>query len=635
MKVVILSGGAGIRFDHVLPKPLNLIHGRPMIFHTIDSLQEFNPLTELHLFYYKGLDEYGFKSHLINQYKNIQFFFYTIPYQTRGPVETMLLGLKHFPYEDESILFLDNDNIYKGFDLATLPSQKNILFYTDNKTSLQHYCFLKVESNGDYNIVSEIKERVPISSFIGAGGYGFASKAIAIEYGTRVMSETVQHEPYMSFVFQKMIEENQEICSYYLPNQFSIGTPSEIIKNENLIPKHSLTFVFDLDNTIVTYPTEYKDYRTVEPYPSIVSFIRQMKEEGHKIIIHTARRMVTCKGDVEEVKRQVGDITVESLARLGVPYDELIFGKPYGDIYVDDKAYNPFDYSLRHQIGFFNYKNYHDEKLHQNRYHRFIRTSKNTIIKMGTGLEGEQYFYQTINKYPNSLFTQLFPTLQQSISPNCIALEYIRGTPLNQIYSEGLLQPGLFTELLETVKKLHSIPFEDGQEITPDDMRVHYLEKFEERSKRVDDFPFDDRVDVYTAIKKFIEEWVEKPHVIKPLIHGDCWFSNIMHGSKRFYFLDMRGKVHNKLTTKGHWIYDWSKLYQSIVGLDHIIHYGETIAPEIREPIEKVFWEHCPFSPEEIKPMTAYLLYNTFHSYPSDFEESKRHQIWSELRKLI
>lgn len=629
MKVVILCGGAGIRFDHLLPKPLNLINGRPMIFHTIESLPD---VTELHIFYFKGLNDYGFKSNLINQFKSIQFFFYPIPYQTRGPVETMLLGLKQFPYEDESILFLDNDNIYKGFDLDKIPKQKNLLFYTDNKTSLQHYCFVKVEHDG---LVSEIKERSPISTFIGAGGYGFESKAKCIEYGTQIMNETVQHEPYMSFVFQKMIANKEEICSYYLPDQFSIGTPSEIIKNEHLLPKNKLTFVFDLDNTIVTYPNEYKDYRTVDPYPSIVSLIRQLKEEGHKIIIHTARRMVTCNGDVEEVKRQVGQITVDSLAQLGVPYDELVFGKPYGDIYIDDKAYNPFDYSLRHQIGFFNYQNYHDEQLHQNRYHRFIRTGKNTIIKMGSGLEGEQYFYQTINKYPNAFFTQLFPSLQQSISPNCIALEYIRGTPLNQIYSEGLLQPGLFTELLDTIKKLHSIPFEDGQVITEEDMRLHYLEKFEERSKRKQDFPFEDFQEVYQRIKSFIEEWISKSHPIQPLIHGDCWFSNIMHGSKRFYFLDMRGKIYNKLTTKGHWIYDWAKLYQSIVGLDHIIHYGEIISPEIREPIETVFWGNCPFSKEEVKPMTAYLLYNTFHSYAQDFELSKRQQIWSELRKLI
>lgn len=636
MKIVILCGGAGVRFDHILPKPLNLIHGRPMIYYTIESLQETTPLTELHIFYFKGLEEYGIRQHLVNQFKSIQFFFYPIPYQTRGPVESMLLGLKQFPYENESILFLDNDNIYKGFDISTLPVDKNILLYTDNKTSLQHYCFLQVEhSEHGYNIVTDIKERVPISSYIGAGGYGFRNKEECIKYGTMVINESISVEPYMSYVFQRMIDNKQEIVSYYLPDQFSIGTPSEILKNEHQLPKHRLTVIFDLDNTIVTYPTEYKDYRTVQPYPSIITLMKQLKEEGHKIIIHTARKMVSCNGNVDEIRKQVEQITIDSLAKYEVPYDEIIFGKPYGDLYIDDKAFNPFDMSLRNQIGFFNYNHYHQEPIHQNRYHRFVRTSKNTIIKMGTGLEGEHYFYQTINQHSNPFLQHLFPSLQQSISPNCLALEYIRGTPLNQIYSEGLLQPGLFLQFLRVIKEFHKVEIDDKVCLTHEDMKHHYIDKFEERSLRKQDFPFPNHTEIYSKIKEFIVGWVSDEHPINSIIHGDCWFSNIMYSSKNFYLIDMRGKVYNKLTIKGHCIYDWAKLYQSIVGLDHIIHYGEAIPTDIREPIESIFWKECPYEIQELSKMTAYLLYNTFHSYPPDFELEKKQRIWESVEKLI
>ena len=34
----------------------------------------------------------------------------------------------------------------------------------------------------------------------------------------------------------------------------------------------------------------------------------------------------------------------------------------------------------------------------------------------------------------------------------------------------------------------------------------------------------------------------------------------------------MRGKVGEVLTIKGDWLYDWSKLYQSLIGYDKILH---------------------------------------------------------------
>ena len=33
----------------------------------------------------------------------------------------------------------------------------------------------------------------------------------------------------------------------------------------------------------------------------------------------------------------------------------------------------------------------------------------------------------------------------------------------------------------------------------------------------------------------------------------------------------MRGKVGDKLTIYGDWLYDWAKIYQSIIGYDEIL----------------------------------------------------------------
>ncbi len=49
--------------------------------------------------------------------------------------------------------------------------------------------------------------------------------------------------------------------------------------------------------------------------------------------------MKTCEGNVGKVVAKQGKATIEWLEKNNVPYDELVFGKPYADIYIDDLAH--------------------------------------------------------------------------------------------------------------------------------------------------------------------------------------------------------------------------------------------------------------------------------------------------------
>jgi len=99
---------------------------------------------------------------------------------------------------------------------------------------------------------------------------------------------------------------------------------------------HRRRICLDLDGTICTLQNRKGDYENAVPLPGAVETINRWYDEGHYIIIFTARRMRTCDGDVEKVKEMVGDITRDWLARHGVKHHELIFGKPYAHIYIDD-----------------------------------------------------------------------------------------------------------------------------------------------------------------------------------------------------------------------------------------------------------------------------------------------------------
>jgi len=107
-------------------------------------------------------------------------------------------------------------------------------------------------------------------------------------------------------------------------------------------------YVVDLDDTIC-FPNHemldtYSKYSLANPNVKLIEKLRQLKSDGHTIIIHSARRMLTHKGNLTAIELDVGDATRFWLEEHSVPYDQLIFGKPYGDVYVDDKAVNANDF---------------------------------------------------------------------------------------------------------------------------------------------------------------------------------------------------------------------------------------------------------------------------------------------------
>lgn len=109
-----------------------------------------------------------------------------------------------------------------------------------------------------------------------------------------------------------------------------------------------MIYCFDLDDTICFPNHEYSDtqnkYRLAKPNLQIILRINQLFDEGNKIIIHTARRMITHKGDIAKIKQDVEAVTVDWLSEHKVKYSEIVWGKPYADFYIDDKAINVKDF---------------------------------------------------------------------------------------------------------------------------------------------------------------------------------------------------------------------------------------------------------------------------------------------------
>ncbi len=94
----------------------------------------------------------------------------------------------------------------------------------------------------------------------------------------------------------------------------------------------------DLDGVICKLRNSNEIYDNLEPITGSIDKIQNLKKEGHYIIIYTARRMKTHQGNVAKVISDIGKITLDWLDKYNIPYDEIIFGKPWADIYIDDNA---------------------------------------------------------------------------------------------------------------------------------------------------------------------------------------------------------------------------------------------------------------------------------------------------------
>jgi uncharacterized HAD superfamily protein len=92
-----------------------------------------------------------------------------------------------------------------------------------------------------------------------------------------------------------------------------------------------MRYVFDLDGTLCK--TERDFYEEAKSIKSRIKKVNKLFDEGHTIIIYTARGGTT---GVDWTK-----VTKKQLKKWNLKYHELKLGKPSGDIYVDDKSSLP------------------------------------------------------------------------------------------------------------------------------------------------------------------------------------------------------------------------------------------------------------------------------------------------------
>lgn len=102
------------------------------------------------------------------------------------------------------------------------------------------------------------------------------------------------------------------------------------------------TIVVDVDNTIATHVN--RDFEGATPNRPLITRLNALYDAGWTIIYHTARGTVSCNGDAALIEKLRGPVLRAWLEKHDVRYHQLIFGKPLGIYYVDDKAIRPDEF---------------------------------------------------------------------------------------------------------------------------------------------------------------------------------------------------------------------------------------------------------------------------------------------------
>jgi hypothetical protein len=268
--------------------------------------------------------------------------------------------------------------------------------------------------------------------------------------------------------------------------------------------------------------------------------------------------MRTHGGNVGVINRDIGKITFDTLEKFGIPYDEIYFGKPHADIYIDDLALNCCE-NLEKELGFYNSKI-------DTRYFNSIHNSElETITKKGN-VRGENYYYMNI---PNEI-KDMFPIYVYG-SDNLICIEKVKCVTATDLYLSKIMNEKILNHILGSISRIQAVE-NNNLSNQPIDIYNNYGSKLRSRYNAYNYTKFKDAEIIYKDLLYKLNIYTNCRKGKQSIIHGDPVFSNILineHG--KIKCIDMRGCIGDVLAIEGDSLYDWSKIYQSLIGYDEIL----------------------------------------------------------------
>lgn len=597
--------GLGQRFKdagYVSSKPMIKAYGKEILFWLLDGLDCKNNNILL-VCRNDSANDRMFERIKSRYHDSVEIL--TLKDNTEGAAHTVQIALSSGLIDlNEPIGICDADTFYPTTHVQKMKSAKNAVFYFEDQGKTPIFSYLETEGTK----ITRIAEKNKISDMASVGTYCFENARVALEYCELVIKQQkkTNSEYYVSNVIQAMIDHGHHFDAIKVDGYTCLGTPAQL---QGFAHSKKLRICFDIDNTIVSEPKIIGDYTSVEPITKNIEYLKFLKSQGHTIILHTSRRMRTHDGNVGKLMADVGKITFDTLDKFNIPYDEIYFGKPYADAYIDDKSISSYG-DLEKLIGV-----YQNDLI--SREHNFVREYESYIEKSSASdaIKGELYWY---NNIPENI-KQLFPSLIESIETDnrtTLRLEKIEGPTLSKMLTLGSIRDSHLEELIKNLKSIHQTPIENENV----DLYQNYIKKLEFRYRQFEDMGNKNVRKLYDNIYAFLKHYETENLAIRANIHGDPVFTNIIiDKNNRMKMIDMRGKQGETYTITGDANYDFAKVYQSLVGYDYIIR-SMSINQERLNELQDKFFNTCNIERSIVNGLTASLLFTCIPLQPKSIQ---------------
>lgn len=292
--------------------------------------------------------------------------------------------------------------------------------------------------------------------------------------------------------------------------------------------------VMDVDGVISTHRN--RDYENAIPNKPIIKKMQELSKQGVEFVLYTARGQISCNGDMERIEKEKGPTLRAWLKKHNVPYSELRFGKPIGDVYVDDAAMTPDEFLYDDFVSYRGGSNGYVERLG-----KFVVKEYDNVDVVAV----RDWFDKARENH------YCVPYVY-NVTYNKMLMEHVRGTPGNLIDFER--NPRLAIDIATTAISFASVP--GKYEFNIDDyVRYIYTNL---KNAITDNF-------VYKAEKLAIK-YCDK--VIPSFCHGDLTSMNtIIKGNGDVFMIDPI--PHNKFSS---YLMDLAKLRMSFNGYNWLFY---------------------------------------------------------------
>lgn len=284
----------------------------------------------------------------------------------------------------------------------------------------------------------------------------------------------------------------------------------------------SKVLVFDVDDTISIHTN--RDYVNAKPIQPVIDKLNRLHDEGYYIKLFTGRGQASCNGNLDLIIERNQKILETWLEEHHVKYDELIFGKPLGDWYIDDKGMSVKDFL---KADFYELKGGSNSS---------IRRELNKVIKTADNSQAQYAWY----KYVESHYLDIRIPQVYSCVLSTMYMEYIDG--INLVDNCGPI------DLQSLIKMCYSFKQNNSDDIIKTDIDSYCF-----NLKRHFDTDITDNV--IEEIYKFKSELIKK----SSFYHGDLTLSNIIKRGYDLVLIDPNYKDDYRS-----YILDLAKIRQSL-----------------------------------------------------------------------